>query len=140
MGARVDDRADENLRGADDRGGKPLRQLEGDDIALLIELLELLQRRPESSTAMILGHWYGTPAGEQLNRLASQERLIPAEGIENQFRDTIELLIQHPKRRNLDARVDKLKDKNYAEISELEKLEIIQGLQEKHRLDLERGK
>jgi len=117
-----------------------LRQLEGEDITLLIEMLELLQRRPESNTAMILGHWYGTPAGERLNQLASQERLIPAEGIEKQFRDTIELLIQHPKRRNLDARVDKLKDKNYAEISELEKLEIIQGLQEKQRLDEKRGK
>ncbi|MCZ6828725.1 MAG: DNA primase [Gammaproteobacteria bacterium] len=117
-----------------------LRELEGDDIALLIELLELLQRRPESNTAMILGHWYGTPAGERLNQLASQERLIPAEGIEKQFHDTIELLMQHPKRQNLDARVDKLKDKNYAEISELEKLEIIQGLQEKQRLDQERGK
>ena len=117
-----------------------LQQLEGEDMALLIDLLELLQRRPESNTAMILGHWYGSPAGERLNQLASQERLIPAEGIEKQFRDTIELLMQHPKRRNLDARVDKLKDKNYAEISELEKLEIIQGLQEKQRLDQERGK
>ena len=117
-----------------------LRQLEGADIELLIQLLELLQRRPESNTAMILGHWYGTPAGERLNHLASQERLIPAAGIEEQFRGTIELLIQHPKRRNLDARVDKLKDKNYAEISELEKLEIMQALQEKQRLDQERGK
>jgi DNA primase len=117
-----------------------LRQLEGEEITLLLELLELLQRRPESNTAMILGHWYGTPAGQRLNQLASQERLIPAAGIEEQFRDTIELLMQHPKRRNLDARVDKLKDKNYAEISELEKLEIMQALQEKQRLDQERGK
>jgi DNA primase len=117
-----------------------LRDLEGEDMALLLELLELLKRRPESNTAMILGHWYGSPTGERLNHLASQERLIPAEGIEKQFRDTIKLLIQHPKRRNFDARVDKLRDKNYAEISELEKLEIIQGLQEKQRLDQERGK
>ena len=113
---------------------------EDQDIKLLMELIQLLQRRPESNTAMILGHWYGSPEGELLNLLASQERLIPTEGIEKQFRDTIELLIQHPKRQSLDARVDKLRDRNYAEISDLEKLEIVRGLQEKQRLDEERGK
>lgn len=118
----------------------PLKQLAGTDIALLVEVLELLQRRPDSTTAMILGHWYGSDAGELLNQLAGQERLIPAEGIEKQFRDTIELLIQHPKRQILGARVDKLRDRNYADISDLEKLEIIRALQEKQQLDQKRGK
>jgi len=117
-----------------------LRELEGDDIRLLCDVLELLQRRPESTTHMLLGHWYGTEDGELLNRLASQERLIPAEGIEKQFIDTINTLLHYPKKQNFDARVDKLKHRNYAEISELEKLEIIQELQEKRRRDEERGK
>ena len=55
----------------------PLAELEGEDVGLLRELLTLLQRRPESNTAMLLGHWYGTPEGELLSRLAGQERLIP---------------------------------------------------------------
>ena len=109
----------------------PLRELEGEDARLLLELMDLLQRRPESTTHMLLGHWYGTTDGELLNRLASQERLIPAEGIEKQFLDTINVLLHYPRKQNFDARVDKLKHKNYAEISELEKLEIIQELREK---------
>jgi DNA primase len=100
----------------------PLQDLEGEDAGLLLELMELLQRRPESTTHMILGHWYGSREGELLNRLASQERLIPTAGIEKQFLDTINALLHYPKKQNFDARVDKLKHKNYAEISELEKL------------------
>ena len=118
---------------------EPLRDLQGEDADLLLELMDLLQRRPESTTHMLLGHWYGTGEGELLNRLASQERLIPTEGIEKQFLDTINTLLHHPKKQNFDARVDKLKHKNYAEISELEKLEIIQELREKKRRDEERG-
>jgi DNA primase len=118
---------------------EPLRDLAGEDASLLLELMDLLQRRPESTTHMLLGHWYGTREGELLNRLASQERLIPTEGIEKQFLDTINTLLHYPKRQNFDARVDKLKHKNYAEISELEKLEIIQELREKKRRDEERG-
>jgi DNA primase len=122
------------LEDADD-----LAQLPGDDAALLTEVLSLLRKRPDSNTAMLLGHWYGTPRGELLNRLASQERLIPREGIENQFIDTIELLKEQPKRQNFDQQVDKLRDRNYAEISELEKLELVRELQEKRRRDEARG-
>jgi len=117
-----------------------LRKLPGDESRLLVELLELLQRRPESTTHMLLGHWYGSAEGELLNRLASQEQLIPAEGIENEFIDTINQLLYHPQQQNFDERVDKLKDRNYADISDLEKLEIVQELREKRRRDEERGK
>jgi DNA primase len=119
---------------------EPLRVLEGDDARLLVDLLELLKRHPESTTHMLLGHWYGTPESELLNRLASQERLIPAEGIESEFNDTIKTLVEHPEQQIFDARVDKLKHRNYAEISELEKLEIVQALRDKHRRDEKRGR
>ncbi len=118
----------------------PLRALEGEEAALLLDMLELLQRRPESTTHMLLGHWYGTVEGELLNRLASQERLIPAEGIENEFADTIDQLVQHPERQKFEAQVDKLKSRNYADISELEKLELMQALKERRRLEEERGR
>jgi len=117
-----------------------LSELAGEDIELLRELLNLLRRRPESNTAMLLGHWYGTPEGDLLSRLAGQERLIPTEGIEQQFVDTIEALSQLPQRTKLNAQVDKLKLTNYAEVSELEKQRLRELLQDKLRQDSERNK
>ncbi len=118
----------------------PLEALPGDDAALLRELVELLKRRPESTTHMLLGHWYGTPEGELLNRLASQERLIPNEGIENEFTDTLARLLKHPERQNFEARVDNIRSRNYADISDVEKQQIMQALRDKHRHDDERGR
>ncbi|GAB5452582.1 MAG: DNA primase [Halioglobus sp.] len=118
-----------------------LRELEGEDGNMLLELLGLLHRRPESSTAMLLGHWYGTPQGDLLSRLAGQERVIPTEGIEEEFRDTITRLVQDlPHHSKLAAQVDKLKHTNYAEVSELEKQRLRELLQEKVQRDASRNK
>ena len=119
---------------------RSLEELQGDDIDLLREMLELLQRRPESNTAMLLGHWYGTPEGELLSRLAGQERLIPTAGIEHQFTDTMNALAHLPQRSKLAAQVDKLKLTNYAEVSELEKQRLREMLQEKRQRDAQRDK
>ncbi len=117
-----------------------LSELEGYDIDLLRELLDLLRRRPESNTAMLLGHWYGTREGDLLSRLAGQERLIPTEGIEQEFVDTISALSQLPQRSKLHAQVDKLKLTNYAEVSDLEKQRLREMLQHKKQTDAERNK
>ncbi len=117
-----------------------LEELEGDDVGLLRELLKLLRKRPESNTAMLLGHWYGTPEGELLSRLAGQERLIPREGIEQQFVDTMEALAHLPHRSKFAAQVDKLKTTNYAEISELEKQRLREMLQAKRQRDEARNR
>ena len=118
----------------------PLAELEGEDVGLLRELLALLQRRPESNTAMLLGHWYGTPEGELLSRLAGQERLIPKAGIEQQFVDTMDVLARAPHQSKLTAHLDKLKHTNYAEVSELEKQRLKELLQEKLQRDTRRSK
>ena len=99
----------------------------------------LLHRRPESNTAMLLGHWYGTPEGELLNRLAGQERLIPTEGIEQQFVDTITVLSQLPHRSKIDEQVDKLKRADYAQMSQGEKQRLRELLQQKAQLDATRN-
>ena len=112
----------------------------GDDGKLLRELLQLLHRRPESSTAMLLGHWYGTDEGKLLSRLAGQERLIPATAIEQQFVDTMTALAHLPHKSKLAAQVDKLKLTNYAEMSELEKQRLKDLLQEKLQRDALRNK
>ncbi len=118
-----------------------LGDVAGDDMQLLRELLTLLHRRPESSTAMLLGHWYGTDEGELLSRLAGQERLIPTAGIEHQFADTMTALSKDlPHRSKLAAQVDKMKLTNYAEVSELEKQQLRELLQEKLLRDAQRNK
>ncbi len=119
---------------------RQLDELQGEDVDLLRELLEVLSRRPESNTAMLLGHWYGTPEGELLNRLAGQERLIPSEGIERQFLDTMGELEHLPQRSKLAAQVDKLRVTNYAEVSELEKQQLREMLREKQQRDASRNK
>jgi DNA primase len=112
----------------------------GEDGDLLRELLTLLHRRPESSTAMLLGHWYGTDQGRLLSRLAGQERLIPTTGIEQQFMDTMTALSLLPHQSKLAEQVDKLKLTNYAEVSELEKQRLRELLQEKLQRDMLRNK
>ncbi len=118
---------------------RELTQLEGADIELLRELVELLHRRPDTNTAMLLGHWYGTPGGALLARLASQERLIPREGIEQQFMDTLLALKQLPERAKLAAQVDKLRVINYAELSDMQKQELRELLLRKQELDQQRS-
>ncbi len=117
-----------------------LAEIEGEDGQLLRELLQLLHRRPDSSTAMLLGHWYGTDEGRLLNRLAGQERLIPTTGIEQEFMDTVHALARLPQQSKLSAQVDKLKRTNYAEVSELEKQRLRELLQEKLQRDAQRNK
>ncbi|MCL4106178.1 UNVERIFIED_CONTAM: hypothetical protein GTU68_058484 [Idotea baltica] len=117
-----------------------LNELEGEDVGLLLELLDLLQRRPESNTAMLLGHWYGTTEGEMLSRLAGEERLIPKEGIEQEFLDTLKALSLLPERSKFTAQVDKFKDLNYAEVSDLEKQRLMESLQRKKQQDAARNK
>lgn len=117
-----------------------LRKLDEPDAHLLFELVELLQRRPDSNTAMVLGHWHSTPQGERLIQLASQERLIPSDGVENEFIDIIKLLNLKPKDRDFAAVVDKLREKNFSDITDQEKQELLRELEEKRRQDRSRGK
>ena len=118
---------------------RDIAEVEDENAGLLRELLELLNKRPGSNTAMLLGHWYGTPEGELLARLAGQERLIPSDGIEQQFSDTLAALRQQPERARLAAQVDKLRLINYADLSDLQKQELRELLLRKQQLDQERS-
>ncbi len=123
-------------RNADPRA---LAGVQAQDVDLLREVLELLQRRPDSSTAMLLGHWYGTEHGRLLNHLAGQERLIPTEGIAHQFTDIMETLSRDlPHKSKLAEQVDKIKHTNYADLSEVEKQRLRDLLREKQHRDARR--
>ncbi len=86
-----------------------LQQLDDADIKLLTELLQLLHKRPESTTGVLLGYWYGKPEGEKLSGLcgcgiellregvdildrAGGDKMEFDAGIERQFLDTVEKL------------------------------------------------
>ena len=114
---------------------------EGTEIDLLRELITLLHRQPTSSTGMLLGHWYGTVEGEMLGKLAEEERVVPEEGIEREFSDILDKLVDDlPHRSRLSAEVDKLKSTNYADLSDQQKQGLRELLREKLQRDSQRGK
>ena len=110
-----------------------LAQLPGREGALLREILELLHRRPESTTGMLLGHWHGTPEGELLTDLAGQERLIPTTGIERQFEDIIRRLSSLPLRQRITEEINGLKSRDYVQLTADDKArlrELIRALRD----------
>ena len=116
-----------------------LGELTGVEGALLREILELLRRRPESSTGMLLGHWHGTGEGELLVQLAGQERLIPSEGIEAQFADIIRRLSSLPRRRRIVEEIDTLKNRSYAQLGPDERARLPELLRALRDLDTRSG-
>lgn len=110
-----------------------LSDLPGQEGSLLRDILTLLRKRPESSTGMLLGHWHGTPEGELLAQLAGQERLIPTEGIEQQFADIIRRLSSLPLRQRIEEEITALKSRPYAQMSDDDKArlpELIRALRD----------
>ncbi len=102
----------------------PLHGIDDPDVMFLREIIALLQKRPDSNTATLLGYWHGTPQGELLNRLSGQENLLPKDGVGSEFSDLVRHLGQLPERQDQAAQVDKMKDPYYADLSEDEKLKI----------------
>ncbi|MEM8498743.1 MAG: DNA primase [Pseudomonadota bacterium] len=93
--------------------------LHDDNADLLRQLLELLKRRPDSSTGMLLGYWYGQEEGEKLTELCGRGIELLREGmesleqegqaetafeqsVEQRFIDTIERLGEQLHRHRLD--------------------------------------
>jgi DNA primase len=116
-----------------------LDHLEGSEGALLRDVLALLHKRPESSTGMLLGHWHGSDEGELLARLAGQERLIPAEGIEAQFTDILRRLTSLPLRQRISSEIDALKGRPYGQLSDDDKLRLGELIRSLRDLDKRSG-
>ncbi|MBD2858610.1 DNA primase [Spongiibacter sp. KMU-158] len=137
-----------NLR--EDQLPQPLTQ----SGALLLEALTLLNRRPESSTAMLLGHWYGQPAytvlNEALKSIALLGNKLNDDIAGNAFQETLDHFQRQRQKQRLDLTlsdiressspaeqgVDKSQTGNYAELNEMTKSQLqalMQMLDEKHR-------
>lgn len=114
---------------------RELNQLPGSEGTLLRDVLELVQKRPESTTGMLLGHWHGTAEGELLARLAGQERLIPAEAIEQQFRDIVRRLTTLPLRDRIVEEIEALKTLDYAALTTQDKERLRELLRALRDLD-----
>ena len=59
-----------------------LESMGEEDIHLLLEILRLLERRPDSTTGMLLGYWYGQPEGEKLTALCGRGIELLREGMD----------------------------------------------------------
>ncbi|PIE39480.1 MAG: DNA primase [Gammaproteobacteria bacterium] len=106
--------------------------LEGESVALLREIIELLKQNP--STPLLMGHWYDTAEGELLARLAAEERLIPEEGIGRQLHDVLARLIRQHQRQNLDEEIARLKAIPYQQLSADDKQSLLELMRAKGQL------
>jgi DNA primase len=118
--------------------------------ALLSNTITLLKKRPESSTAMLLGHWYGQPEYEVMTEALKTIELLGTElsdeKAETAFADTLayleaqkstQILREHVDKLREGNEVDKTASANYAELSETDKQQLLaiqQLLKQKHRL------
>ncbi len=119
-----------------------LRESPESDTQFLVEILDLLRKREDWTTPMIIGRFYGEQKGGLLVELASRE-LLPehktqAYDLENELQGAIQRLNQRQREAALAAQFDKFKGRNYAEISQSERLEARHALDELRRLDEER--
>lgn len=59
-----------------------LGQSDDSDMKLFLQIVELLNKRPESSTGMLIGYWYGQPEGERLTELCGRGIELLREGLD----------------------------------------------------------
>jgi DNA primase len=114
-----------------------LTHLQGETGTLLRDLLELLQRRPEANTNVLLGHWYDQPwrqhveaAFNQVGILlenVDQLNLASEEGVESELTQTL----QHLEHSQIEIQIDSLLSKA-TELTAEEKRQYRQLLSQKH--------
>jgi DNA primase len=101
---------------------------------LLLAMLQLLHKRPDSTSAMLIGHWYNEPYGEVLQQLLQLEQFIPQTDLDKELTDTLNHLNRKQQQQKLVTQVDKILSKDYAQLSDAEKDELKQLLRQKHDL------
>src|SRR5690606_26497665 len=95
-------------------------------IPLLLELLELVQQRPDIRTGALLEHFSDHEQGEALRRLAAQ----PLPGEEASWAHELQDAVVQLERQTLQQRIDELQDKQRAQgLDETDKYEMRMLLQ-----------
>jgi DNA primase len=102
---------------------------------LLIAILELLHKRPDSTPAMLIGHWYGEPWGEVLQQLLQFDRIIPGDDINQELIDTLQLLERQKVNERLNEELDTLIAKGLSGLNDNEKRRFNELFQEKQKIN-----
>ncbi len=102
---------------------------------LLSAMLDLLHKRPDSTPAMLIGHWYGEPWGEVLQQLLQFDQIIPGDDINQELTDTLELLERQKINEQLDGELSSFIEKGLNQLNDTEKLRFNELFQEKQRIN-----
>ncbi len=76
---------------------------------LLSKLLELVQNHPNLKTAQLIERWHGSEEYRHLNKLSATELLLPEQGLEGEFRDTLAAIEKRIRTDELNELVEKAK-------------------------------
>jgi len=87
---------------------------------LLLSLIEMVRKNPNTDTYTLLGYCYGTNLRTQLTQLLKSERITPQEGIEEEFNHIIDNILSDIAKKldllelrgELNSRVSATKDSN----------------------------
>ncbi|MFT5603058.1 MAG: DNA primase [Paracoccaceae bacterium] len=112
--------------------GEQLPEFDNPYKATLESILALLAKRPESSTAMLLGHWQGLAEGEVLTQALSLEKPnYDSEKAAAALQECLNHLRERQHHQQLSSTVDKLRNANYADLSDADKQKLREMLSRK---------
>lgn len=72
---------------------EPLDSAEDENRKLLLSLISLVQKEPETETFTLLGYCYGSSLGSQLTQLLKSEKITPTEGVEEEFHQILDSIL-----------------------------------------------
>lgn len=106
------------------------------ELQLLRDIITLTQKRPDSTTYMILANWQQQPWKGLIEEALNQAQIFgnqgSAENPEQELSDTIKHILRNNSHIHLDQQVDKLLATNYADLSTEDKEQLKQLLAQKH--------
>ena len=85
------------------------RKLNSAGTNLLVKLLELVQNHPNLKSVQLLERWRGTEEYQHLSKLSAMELLIPKQGIDGEFRDTLAAIGHEMRKDELNELLEKAK-------------------------------
>lgn len=71
----------------------PLNAAQDENRKLLLSLIEMVKRDPDTETYAMMGYCYSSNLGSQLTRLIKGEKITPQEGVEEEFKQIIDSIL-----------------------------------------------
>jgi len=108
-----------------------LKTVKESKVSLLVQLIELLTKKPFFSLQQILGHWratFGVEASDQLARYAMNEPVIPKASFASELKNTIDQAIIEQTRHSATEEIAQLSSKPFATLSTEEKERLLKLL------------